>query len=56
MYGHAWCAEDEQPHSDEHHVGDLPGGPQNPGGVPDSFTQRLTDIIHSRAFVTHGKL
>lgn len=45
VYGHAWRPEDEQPHSDKHHVGSLPGGPQNPRGVPDSFTARLTDEI-----------
>lgn len=38
MYGNAWRPEDEQPHSDEHHVGSLPGRPQDPRGVPDSCT------------------
>ncbi|TKS89789.1 GTP cyclohydrolase 1 [Collichthys lucidus] len=51
VHGHAWRPEDEQPHSDEHHVGSLPRGSQNPGGVPDSFAARLTNTIHSRASI-----
>ena len=51
VYGHAWRPEDKQPHSDEHHAGSLHGRPQNPWGVSDSFTERLTNSIHSRASV-----
>lgn len=42
VHDHAWRPEDEQPHHDEHHAGDLSRGPQNSGGVPDSFTELLT--------------
>jgi len=44
VHGDAWCPEDEQPHSDEHHAGSLPRRPQDPRGVPDSINARLTNL------------
>lgn len=46
VHGDAWRPEDEQPHGDQHHAGNLPGGPQNPGGVPDSRDAHLTNHKH----------
>lgn len=34
VHGHAWCAENEQPHHHQCHAGRVPWGPQNPRGVP----------------------
>lgn len=46
VHGDARRPEDEQPHGDQHHAGNLPGGPQNPGGVPDSHNAHLTSLKH----------
>lgn len=56
MHGHARRPEDEQPHSDKHHAGNLPGGPQNQRRVPDSFTEPITDVTHHSlpSFCKHG--
>lgn len=52
VHGDAWRPEDEQPHSDEHHAGSLPGGPQDPGGVPGSHHAHLMDA----SLYAHRKL
>lgn len=52
VHGHARRAEDEQPHSDKHHVGSLPGRSQSSGGVLDPFPARL--IVHARVLQTNS--
>lgn len=54
VYGHAWRPEDEQPHSDQHHAGCLPGRSQDQGGVPDALTEGLKDSAYRARVHTHS--
>lgn len=49
VYGDAWSPEDQQPHSDQHHVGSLPRRPQDPGRVPEPDAACLTGVIQQHS-------